>query len=122
MRTRTEFQLEPSAAATIAGEDIACGDYVALLNETVDYPSFLWDACGTSLSPHEHVRVKTIPATAGHPLRVIAICLPFVYGKTPSGETVTVDTRRAQLVKLQRKSAKVIWRALRATPKQQEAC
>ena len=53
-------QLEPTAAATVAGEDLACGDYVALLNETVDFPSFLWDACGASLSPHELVRLRII--------------------------------------------------------------
>jgi hypothetical protein len=109
----TVSQIEPSAAATVAGEDLACGDYVALLNETVDFPSFLWDACGASLSPHELVRVKLIPGNAGHPLKVIAICLPFVYVKTPSGETATIDTRRTQLVRLNRKCAKAIWKKLR---------
>ena len=48
--------------------------------------------------------LKIIPSTAGYPLRVIAICLPFVYAKTPGGETVTIDTRRTQLVKLHRKT------------------
>jgi hypothetical protein len=112
MKTQTSSHLETRVAATIAGEDLACGDYVALLNETVDFPSFLWDACGSSLSPHELVRLKVIPATAGFPLRVIAICLPFVYAKTPGRETVTVDTRRTQLVKLHRKSAKAVWKEL----------
>lgn len=119
MKTQAESQLEPRAAATVAGEDLACGDYVARLNETVDFPSFLWDACGASLSPHDLVRLKVIPDTAGYPLRVIAICLPFVYAKTPGGETVTIDTRRTQLVRLHRKCAKVIWRKLRSAPKRQ---
>lgn len=44
MKTQTASQPAPKAAATVAGEDLACGDYVALLNETVDFPSFLWDA------------------------------------------------------------------------------
>jgi len=118
MKTQTVSQLEPRAAATVAGEDLACGDYVALLNETVDFPSFLWDACGASLSPHELVRLKVIPNNAGHPLRVIAICLPFIYAKTPGGETATIDARRMQLVRLDRKCAKTIWRALRAAAKQ----
>jgi hypothetical protein len=117
MKTQAASQLEPSAAMTIAGEDLACGDYVALLNETVDFPSFLWDACGASLSPHELVRLRVIPSNAGYPLRVIAICLPFVYVKTPGGETATIDTRRTQLVRLHRKCAKVIWKELRSVPK-----
>jgi hypothetical protein len=118
MKTQTVSQLELRVAATIAGEDLACGDYIALLNETIDFPSFLWDACGASLSPHELVRLKVIPGNAGYPLRVIAICLPFVYAKTPSGETATIDTRRTQLVRLHRKCAKVIWKELRSAPKQ----
>ncbi len=61
--------------------------------------------------------LKMIPRNAGHPLRVIAVCLPFVYAKTPRGETATIDTRRAQLVRLDRRCAKVIWKALRKGPK-----
>ncbi len=117
MKTQSVSQPQPRAAATVAGEDLACGDYIALLNETVDLPSFLWDACGASLSPRELVRLRVIPGNAGHPLRVIAICLPFVYAKTPSGETTTIDTRRTQLVRLDRKCAKVIWKELRSGPK-----
>jgi hypothetical protein len=117
MKIQTMSQLQPRAAATVAGEDLACGDYVALLNETVDLPSFLWDAWGASLSPHELVRLRVIPGNAGHPLRVIAICLPFVYARTPGGETATIDTRRTQLVRLDRKCAKAIWKELRSIPK-----
>jgi len=68
-----------------------------------------------------HRMTKVIPNTAGHPLRVIAVCLPFVYAKTPSGETMTIDTRRTQLVRLHRKSAKVVWKELRSTTRQQES-
>jgi hypothetical protein len=116
MKLRTPLQPEMSTAATIAGEDLAVGDYVAVLNEMVCFPSFLWDGCGASLSPYELVRLKIIPDTAGHPLRVVAVCLPFVYAKTPSGETSTFDTRRVQLVKLHRKCAKVIWKKLHLKP------
>lgn len=118
MKKQVVSQLEPRAAATVAGEDLASGDYIALLNQTVDFPSFLWDSCGASLSPHELVRLTTIPANAGRPLRVIAICLPFVYAKTPSGKTATIDTRRTQLVRLDRRCAKVIWKELRQAPHQ----
>jgi len=114
MKTGAASQLESTAAATVAGEDLACGDYVSLLNETVDFPSFLWDACGACLSPHELVRLRLIPENTGQPLKVIAICLPFVYAKTPRGEVATLDTRRAQLVRLDRKCAKLIWKEIRS--------
>ncbi|MCR4411389.1 MAG: hypothetical protein NUV77_03065 [Thermoguttaceae bacterium] len=113
MKSRPTSKPPATAAAVIAGEDLACGDYIALLNQTVDFPSFLWDACGATLSPHELVRLKTIPTNAGRPMRVLAICLPFVYAKTPSGKTTTIDTRRTQLVRLDRDCAKVIWKELR---------
>jgi hypothetical protein len=114
MKTQVFSQLEPTAAATIAGEDLACGDFVARLNETVEVPSFMWDGCGAMLSPYELVRLRVIPDTAGAPLRVLAICLPFVYARSPSGELAMLDTRRTQLVRLQRKSAKAVWKELRA--------
>jgi hypothetical protein len=119
MKNQSTSQIEPTAAATVAGEDLACGDYVSLLSETVDFPSFFWDCCGAGLSPHELVRLRTIPANAGHPLKVIAICLPFVYAKTPGGDVATVDTRQAQLVRLHRKCAKVIWKELRSRATQE---
>ena len=121
MKTEALSQPELRTAATVAGEDLACGDYVARLSETVDFPSFLWDACGVSLSPHELVRLRVIPNTAGHPLRVIAVCLPFVYAKTPAGETETIDMRRTRLVRLHRKCAKAIWKELRSSTKQDGA-
>jgi hypothetical protein len=119
MKTEITRQTETTAAATVAGEDLVRGDYVALLNQTVEFPSFLWDAWGASLSPHEWVRLKMIPDTAGLPLKVIAVCLPFVYAKIPTGDIATIDTRRMQLVRLNRKCAKVLWRKLESRAKQQ---
>jgi hypothetical protein len=117
MKTNCASQLEPSAAATVAGEDLACGDYVSLLNQAVDLPSYLWDSCGTSLSPHEMVRLRFIPDEAGQPLKVIAICLPFVYAETPKGVVTIIDTRQTQLVRLNRRCAKVVWKRLRSDVK-----
>ncbi len=117
MKTKSESQLELKVAATVAGEDLACGDYVAMLNETFELPSFLWDCCGVSLPPHEPVRLKLITDDAGQPLKVLAVCLPFVYVKTPNGKTETIDTRRIQLVRLDSRCAKVVRKELRSKSK-----
>ena len=117
MKTRAKFQQDPTLAATVAGEDLAGGDYVALLNEVIDFPSFLWDSCGASLSPHEMVRLRLFPEQAGKPLKVLVVCLPFVYAKSPSGDTKTIDTRQLQLVRLNRKCAKIVWKELRSKKK-----
>lgn len=116
MSNRTRTQSELKVAATVAGEDLVCGDYVALLTETIDVPSYLWEGCGTSLSPDEMVRLKLIPEDAGQPLKVLAVCLPFVYAKKADAATVTIDTRRLQLVRLDRKCAKAVWKELRRKP------
>lgn len=107
---------EPTLAATVCAEDVACGDYVAVLSETVSVPSYLWDCCAM-LSPHEMVQLKWIPDSAGQPLKVIAVCLPFVYVKFATGGVATIDTRRLQLVRLHRSCAKSVWKELRSSAK-----
>jgi len=114
MKTKSKMRPAPTLAAIVAGEDLACGDYVALLNQFVELPSYMW--CGSiALSPHEMVRLKFSPSEAGQPLRIQAICLPFVYAKSSGGTLITIDTRQAQLVRLDRECAKLVWKALRSS-------
>ena len=117
MSTEAKTRPEPTLAASVFGEDLACGDYVAVMHTTVDIPSYMWDACGVSLSPHETVRLKYIPDDAGRPLKIIAVCLPFVYAKTPEKQTEIIDTRRMQLVRLDRQCAQAAWKELRSSGK-----
>ncbi|MEZ5944953.1 MAG: hypothetical protein R3C18_26510 [Planctomycetaceae bacterium] len=114
MPVKAKSSPEPTVAATVAGEDIVGGDYVAILTQTFDVPSYFWNGCLTSLLPEETVRLKLIPETAGLPLKVVAVCLPFIYTTTPFGQSVTLDTRRLQLVRIDKKCAKAIWRQRRA--------
>ncbi len=59
---------------------------------TSDVPSYMWQCGEASLTPHAMVRLKFIPNQGGQPLRVIAICLPFVYAKSAGG-SLTTTTR-----------------------------
>lgn len=112
MKSPTE-SLETTVAATVSGEDVSCGDYVALLNAVCELPTYLWNCCSDSTAPHELIRLRLIPSEAGVPLKVFAICLPFVYAQTATGEVETIDLRREQIVRLDRKSAKRVWRELK---------
>lgn len=116
MKTKSK-QLALSVAATVSGEDLHRGDYVALLNETFEFPSYLWDASGVPLPAHEPVRLQFVPNDAGEPLKVIAVCLPFVYARTSTGKVEVVDTRRAQLVRLDRSCARAVWAQRRSKSK-----
>jgi len=101
-----------SIAAPVAPEDLMRGDCVAVLNEVVEFPSFFW--CDSVLSErHELVRMRCLPANSGTPLKVKAICLPFVFVKSPIGEYEAIDIRQVQLVRLKKHYAKTVWKNIR---------
>ena len=95
-----------------APEDLKCGECVAVLNEVAEYPSFFWPDYAQS-ERDELVRVRGIPATSGMPLKIKAICLPFVFVKSPLGQCETIDIRRVQLARLNKRYAKTVWKNLR---------
>ncbi|TWT72866.1 hypothetical protein [Allorhodopirellula solitaria] len=101
-----------TVAARIAGEDIAAGDYVTILSETLEIPSFLWNCSEFSLPPDEPVRSRFLSRASGNPNKVVAVCLPFVYVKSPAGTLSAFDTRRQELVRLDRTQGRLIWKSL----------
>ena len=82
---KTKLRLETKLAKTVAGEDLAQGDYVATLMETVDVPSYAWNCGGFELSPHELVSLQLVPEDAGQPLKVLAVCPALRLRKNGSG-------------------------------------
>jgi hypothetical protein len=113
MKTETSPSCEPGLAAMVAAEDLHCGDMVALLNETYEYPSFLWCSDSQLAPPEQPVRIPWRSPDAGIPLRVKAICLPFVFVQDAAGGYRTLDVRQCQLVRLRRDYARLVWRKLR---------
>ena len=100
-------------AASVAPEDIHCGDYIAVLNVIYEYPSFLWCCDAASVQPDEPVRIQLQQRGGGTPLKVKAICLPFVFVKTPNGKSFTYDIRQTQFVRLNADYAKEVWNELK---------
>lgn len=117
METTTESHFATNVATCVAGEDIKTGDYVTVLNEIVELPSFLWGCSGATLPADEPVRARYLPDEAGQPLRVFSVCLPFVYTKRTDGGTEIVDTRQSQLVRLDPVSGHTVWKRLRKSRK-----
>ena len=112
MKTDLSTTETTSIAALVAPEDLKCGDCVAVLNEIVEIPSYLW--CDSV--PHERgelVRVRCLPTDRGMPVKVKAICLPFVFVKSPFGPGETMDIRQVQLVRVKKHYAKTVWRNIR---------
>jgi len=101
-----------SIAATVAPEDLRCGDFVAILSELIELPSFFWDNTVPS-ERGELVRLRRLPTDERAPLQVKAICLPFVFVQWPSGRCQTLDVRLETLARLERGYAKQVWKSLR---------
>ncbi|AMV19730.1 hypothetical protein [Planctomyces sp. SH-PL14] len=112
-----ENEIEPvpatELATTVAGEDLKIGDDVAILNETFETPGWIWDCDINTHSPQEPVRTRYASRDPGVPFRVQAICLPFVFLKSPRKEHRTIDLRMVQLVRVSAAYAKCVRKALR---------
>jgi len=114
MKTSGSSQNTVTAVATrLAPEDLRPGQDVAILTEVVECPTWLW--CGElpGTRPDELVRVQALGRGAGRPLRIKAICLPFVLVTKTDGKSRTLDVRRVQLVKLDRDYAKLVRKLFR---------
>ena len=114
--TATNRSSISTLAASVAPEDVNVGDDVAVLNEASEYASFLWDDALTS-SPEDVIRVWWRPTEAGMPLKVKAVCLPFVFVTAPTGVSRTMDLRQVQLVRLSRTYARTVRRRLKSLRK-----
>lgn len=112
MKTRMTLSNETVLARPLAPEEIRRGQYVTLLDEIVELPSFLWTLPGDDLKPNELVRMKIKSGEGGIPLRVKSICLPFISVQTPQQETRVLDLRKVQLVRLSPEFGKSVSKAL----------
>lgn len=112
MKTRAD-KSGVTVAVTVAAEDLRVGDDVAILHQVHEVPTFLWNCSDVSATSDGLVRIRTMGCGGGTPLRVAAICLPFVFLKRPDGRPKQVDVRRVQLVRLDRSYARLVRKALR---------
>lgn len=99
-------------ARPLAPEDLRCGDFVGILHEVLEWPSFFWSCEAHLLPPSEVVRIQRRPADGGTPLKVKAICLPFVFVKQPCGDHRTLDVREQSLVRLSPDYARRVWQTM----------
>ncbi len=120
MNARLQNREGNTLAAQVAPEDVRRGDYIAVLSEIIELPSFLWTETLPS-GQDELIRLRRLPTEDRAPLKVKAICLPFIFVKTPCGDTRTIDVRLASLVRLRDQYARTVWKALRKRPPQRDA-
>jgi hypothetical protein len=96
-------------AKSVAPEDLVRGEYVAILNETYEYVSFLWNCDSTVLPPNIPIKIQWQSQSEGMPMKIVDICLPFIFIKEPNGTHRSLDMRKYQLVRLDESYAKRVW-------------
>jgi hypothetical protein len=111
---KARAEMSATLAKSLAPEEILPGDYVALLHVACELPSFLWCAEASTLPLQEPVRIRFVPEGGGIPLKVRAVCLPFVLVKVPQGGRTTLDVRHNQFARLDRTYAVKAWKAHKA--------
>lgn len=112
MNSETTTSTETNVSRSLAAEDLRCGDFVAILHEIVEWPSFFWSCDVQLLPPDELVRLQCRVTDGGTPLKVKAICLPFVFVKKPCGQHRILDVRQHRLVRLSSDYSKPVWKAM----------
>lgn len=97
----------------IGPEDVRRGQYVTLTHATYE---LLVDRCGMGSGQELKTgKVTIIPYEAGHPLKVVSVCLPFVLVVDMNKRHRTLDLRRQQIARLSKAFGK---RAFKAIAKQ----
>lgn len=111
---------EATLARPLAPEEVTPGDFVAVLHEIVEFPSWYWCDESAMQPRDETVRVCYVPREDAAPLKVRAACLPFVLVRQPCGRERTVDIRRTRLARLDREYAAAAWKAYKRAAKRNE--
>jgi hypothetical protein len=120
-RTRTkskpcpEAALQATLARALAPEEIRPGDHLAVLYEIVEIPSWYWCDDSALVNREDVVRIRYVPREDAVPLKVRAVCLPFVLAKHPRDGERTLDVRRCRLAKIDPNYAKAARKAYRKT-------
>jgi hypothetical protein len=116
-RRRCHDATAPTLAKALAPEEIRPADFVAVLHEIVEWPSWFWCDDAPFGAREEIVRICTIPREAAAPLKVRAVCLPFVLVRASNRREYTIDVRRHRLARLDATFARAARQACRRAVK-----
>ena len=107
-------------AKSLAPKEICAGDYVAVLHIVFEFPALVWVDDFSLIDYDEMIRLPFIPNETGAPLRVKAVCLPFVLVKHPCGKHQTLDVRHHRLAKIDQAYAKLAIKAHQSKKKKRK--
>ncbi len=104
---------ETNIARTLAPEDIRPGSYVAALHLIEEIMPCVWAIDDVDYRKVQPIRVRCLPYENQEPMKVKAVCLPFVMVKLPDGSHRSLDVRQHQLAEISRAYGKASFKAHR---------
>jgi hypothetical protein len=101
------------ASRLIGPEDVRAGQYVTIAEKTWQILCIPDDACAAATAEPRIGHVSGWPDEAGWPLRVVKVCLPYVFAETAAGGHVAVDLRCHRLSRLSKSYGRAVFEATR---------
>lgn len=83
----------------LSPEDIQVGDQIALTHIHIQLVPDMIEVflAGQTIEP---IRMTAMPGDSGWPIKVLAVCLPFLMTETVTGSRCVIDTRRYEFVRV----------------------
>lgn len=86
-------------------DDVRIGDFVAVLCETYEWPTIF---CGSEFGPAVQ-RATLVPNQTDEPVRVEAVCVPFVFVVDAAGVHRVIDMRRVTLARVAKRFGRAVF-------------
>jgi hypothetical protein len=102
--SRVNMGNELNVARSLAPEDLEVGQYVAIT--AVVHEVYLCAQLERGYGPYEPVRLVCTECSDGAPLKVLAVCIPFVLVADGDGQRRPLDIRRHRLARLPKEYAR----------------
>ncbi len=99
-----------SVSRQLRPDDIRVGDYVAVLNVSYEWAGFsCMDPTG---NPGQVQRATLIPNKTSPPVRIEAVCVPFLFVVDVKGKRHMVDMRRVKLARVSRRFGNTVFSSM----------
>jgi hypothetical protein len=117
-RDTTESEPRLKTARPLAPEDIRPGQFVALLNVTAEYLPWYYLEEPRFDTPRP-MRLTWLPDDV-EPMRVSAVCLPYVLVRTVQRKHEVLDLRRHKLARVSSRFARAAFKSMKPRKKKDD--
>lgn len=99
-------------ARQVRPDDICVGSFVAVLCETYEWPEFSCFGGAKEAGSDGVQRVTLVPNETKPPVRIEAVCVPFVFVVDAGGKRQVFDMRRIRLARVSNRFGRSVFAAM----------